>query len=74
MDLLEGVENEEPTSMIGGADAVLVVKAGVPERLDFSLSPRFGVSGNQWTVFVEGIIVLVERCRYPRLILVDRIR
>ena len=74
VDLLEDVDNEEPASVLGGMDAVLVVKAGVPERLDFSLFPRFGVSDDQWIVFVEGIIVLVEQCRYPRLILVDHIR
>ena len=74
VDLLEVVENEEPTSVLCGADAVLVIEADVPERLEFLLFPRFGISGDRWIVFVEGCIVLVERCRYPRLILVGRIR
>ena len=60
MDLLEGVEHEEPASMLGGADEVLVIKAGVPKRLEFSLLSRFGIFGCLRTVLVEGGIFLVE--------------
>ena len=44
MYLLEGVKDEETASVICGADAVLVVKAGVPKRLELLLLPCFGVS------------------------------
>ena len=42
--LLEGAEDEETTSVLSGVDAVLIVEAGVPQRLELSLLPRFGVS------------------------------
>ena len=74
MYLLEGVEDEETASVIGGADAVLVFEAGVPRRLNFLLLPRFGIFGDRWIVFVEGGIFLVERLHYPWLIFVRRIR
>ena len=59
VDLLEGVGGEEPTAVLGGADAVLVIEADVPERLEFLMLPRFGISGYIWIVFIEGVIVLI---------------
>ena len=46
--------------MLCGADAVLIVEADVPKRLELSLLPRFGLSCDQWVVFVEGGVVLVK--------------
>ena len=46
--------------MLCGTDAVLIVKAGVPKRLELLFCPRFGLSRDQWVVFVEGGVVLVE--------------
>ena len=71
--LLKGVKDEETASVLGGADAVLVVKAGVPKRLELPLLPRFGLYGDQWVVFVKGgyppcrsrSLTLVGSCR-PR--------
>ena len=63
--LLEGVEDEETASVIGGADVVLVFEAGATKRLDFLLLPHFGIFGDRWIIFVEGRIVLVELFRYP---------
>ena len=45
--LLKGVKGEDTESVLGGVDAVLVVKEGVPKRLDIPLIPRFGLSGDQ---------------------------
>ena len=56
--------------MLRGADAVLVVKAGLPKRLELSLLPCFGISRDQWVIFVEGGVILVEQGRYPWLVLV----
>ena len=61
MYLLGVVEGEEMVSVLGGVDAVLVVEAGFPKRLGFSLLPRFGIFGDLWIVFIEGSVVLVER-------------
>ena len=36
MDLLKVVEDEDPASILGGADVVLVINAGVPKRLEVS--------------------------------------
>ena len=73
MYLLGVVEGEEMVSVLGGVDAVLVVEAGFPKRLGFSLLPRFGIFGDHLIIFVKGGIVLVRRCRYPWLIFVGRI-
>ena len=43
MYLLEGVEDEETASVLGGAYAVLVFKADVPKRLFFLLLPHFDI-------------------------------
>ena len=56
--------------MLRGADTVLVVKVGVPNRLEILLLPHFGLSRDRWVVFVEGGAVLVERGHYPWLVLV----
>ena len=74
MYLLKVVKDEETSSVLCGVDVVLVVNAGVPKRLDLSLLPRFGLSHDQWVIFVEGCVVLVERGRYPWLVLEGRIR
>ena len=71
---LEGVQDEETVYMLGGADAVLMIKKGVPKRREFLLLPRFGLSHDQGVVFVEGGVVLVEQYRYPRLVLLGRVR
>ena len=71
---LEGTKDKDTASMICGADAVLVVKAGVPNRLELPLLPRLGISPDLWVVFVEGGIVLTKKGRYPRLVLVGRFR
>ena len=73
MYLLEGVKDEETESVLGGADAVLFVKAGVPKLLELPLFPKFGLSGDGWVVFVEEGSILVKRSCYPRLILVGRV-
>ena len=70
MYLLEGVEDKEMLSVIGGVDAVLVVEAGFPKCLEFLLLPHFGIFGDRWIVFVEGGLVLVERLRCPWLMFV----
>ena len=70
MYLLEGVKDEETATVLGGADAVLVVKAGFPKRLELLLLPRLSLSGDQWVVFFKRGIVLVERSYYPWLVLV----
>ena len=46
MCLLEGVEDEETASVLGGADAVLVLEAGVPKLLDILLISHFGIFGD----------------------------
>ena len=71
---LEGTKDEEMSSVIGGTDAVLVVKGGVPKRLELSLFQCFGLSGDQRVIFVKGGIILVGGSRYPRLVLVGRVR
>ena len=73
MEPLKGAEDGDPKSVLGDADTVLIIEGGVKERLDFSLLPRFGISGDIWIIFIEGGIVLIEQCRYPRSILVGRI-
>ena len=65
MYLVEGVEDGKTASVLGGADKVLVFKAGVSKCLEFSLLPLFGIFGDFWIVFVKGGIVLVKRFRYP---------
>ena len=60
--------------MLCGADAVLIIKADVPKRLEHSLLTRFGISCYRGVVFVEGGVVLVEQDRYPGLGLVRRVR
>ena len=72
--LLKGVKDEETASVLGGVDAVFVVESDVPKCLELLLFPRFGLSGDHWVVFVEGGIIFVERIRYPRLVLVGRVR
>ena len=74
MYLLKGVKDEETASVLCGADGVLVVEACVPKRLDILLLPRFDISREKWVVFVKGVIILVERGRYPWLVLVCRVR
>ena len=59
MYLLEGVEDEETASGVGGTYAVLIVEAGFPKRMEFSLLPRFGIFGDRWIVLFEGSGVLV---------------
>ena len=73
MCLLEGVEDEETASVLGGVYTVLVIKVGVPKRLEFALFPHFGLSGDRWVICFEGGIVLVERSHYPQLIIVGRV-
>ena len=65
MYLLEGVEDEDMASVLGGVNAVLAFEAGVPKRLEFFFLPRFSIFGDFWIVFVKGGIVLVKRFRYP---------
>ena len=65
MYLVEGVEDGKTASVLGGADKVLVFKAGVSKCLEFSLLPLFGIFGDFWIVFVEGGIGLTELCHYP---------
>ena len=72
LHFLEGVQDEETASVLRGSDAVLIVEAGVPKRLDLSLLPRSGLSRDRWFVFIEGGFVLVERDRHPGLVLVSR--
>ena len=67
------MKDEEKASVLGGADEILVIKAGVPKRLEISLLPHFGLSGDCWVLFLKGGIVLVERCHYPRFVLVGRV-
>ena len=74
MYLLKVTKDEDTASMLRGADVVLVVEAGVPNRLELPLLPRLGISPDLWVVFVEGGIVLTEKGRYPRLVLVGRLR
>ena len=71
--LLKGVEDEETASVLGGVYTVLVIKVGVPKRLEFALFPHFGLSGDRWVICFEGGIVLVERSHYPQLIIVGRV-
>ena len=59
--------------MLRVADAVLIFKACVPKSLELLLLPRFGLSCDRWVVFVKGGVVLVERGRYPGLVLVGRV-
>ena len=73
MYLVEGVEDGKTASVLGGADKVLVFKAGVSKCLEFSLLPRFGIFGDHWIVSVKGSIVLIEQCHYPWSIFVGRI-
>ena len=73
MHFLKGMQDEKKESMLLGSDAVLVVKAGVPKRLDILLLPRFGLSREQWVVLVEGGVVLVKQDCHPKLILVGRV-
>ena len=61
MYLLEVVEYEETSSVLVGADAVLVLEASVIKSLEFLLLPRFGIFGDRWIIFVEGGVVLVKR-------------
>ena len=74
MYLLKVTKDEDTASMLCGADVVLVVEAGVPNRLELPLLPRLGISPDLWVVFVEGGIVLAEKGRYPGLVLVGRFR
>ena len=74
MYLLEGVQDEETSSVLRGADAVLVVESCVPKRPKLLLISRFGLSCDQWVVFVKGGIVLVKRGCYSWLVLVGRVR
>ena len=74
MYLLKGVYNEETAPMLCGADAVLIVEAGVPKRLELSFLPQFGLSRERWVIFVEGGFFLVERGHYPGLFLVGCVR
>ena len=67
------MKDEETASVLGGADAVLVIEEGVPKRLELLLLTCFGLYGDIWVVFVKGGIFLIERCRYPRLVLVGRV-
>ena len=60
--------------MLRGADAVLIVEAGVPKRLELSFLPQFGLSLDRWVVFVEGGLFLVEQGHYPGLVLVGCVR
>ena len=60
--------------MLCGADAVLIIKADVPKRLELLLLPRFGISCYRGVVFGEGGVVLVKRDCYPGLGLVRRVR
>ena len=46
MYLLKGMDDEETASVLGGADAVLVVEAVFTKRLEFLLLPRFGIFGD----------------------------
>ena len=73
MHLLEGVQDEKTASVFHGSDAVLVVEASVPKRLELSLLPRFGLSRDQWVVLVEGGVVLGKRDRHAGLILVGNV-
>ena len=59
MYLLEGVEDEETASVVGGTYVVLIVEAGFPKSLEFSLLPRFGIFGDRCIVLFEGSGVLV---------------
>ena len=69
----EGVQDEKTASVLRGLNAVLIVKAGVPKRLELLLLPRFGLSRYRWVVFVEGGVILVEQDRHPGLILVGHV-
>ena len=73
MYFLEGMQDEKTASVLRGTDAVLIIEAGVPNRLELSLIPSFGLSCDQGVVFVEGGVVLVEQDRYPGLVLVGRV-
>ena len=70
---LEGVQDEETASVLCGSDAVFIVEAGVPKRLELLLLPRFGLSCDRWVVFFEGGVVLVGRDLHPGLVLVSRV-
>ena len=67
------MKNEETAYVIRGADAVLVVEAGVPKRLKLLLLQRFGRFCDRWVVFVKGGIVLIKRGHLPWLVLVSRV-
>ena len=69
---LEGVQDEEASSVLCGSDPVLIVEAGVPKRLELLLLPHFGLSRDQWVVFVEGGVVLVKLYCHPGLVLISR--
>ena len=60
MQFLKGVQDEDMASVLCGADFVLIIEEGVPKRLDLSLLSRFSLSSDQWVVFIEGGIALVE--------------
>ena len=70
---LEGVQDEETKSVLRGVDAALIVKAGVPKRMDLSLLPRFGLSRDRWVVFIKGGVVLAEQDLHPRLVILSRV-
>ena len=67
------MQDEKTESVLCGLDAVLVVEASVPKRLDLLLLPRFGLSHDRWVVLVEGGVILVKRDCHPGLILVGRV-
>ena len=73
VDLLKVVKDKDTASVLGGADTVLVIKAGVPKNLELPLFPHLSLSGDRWVVFVEGDIVLVKQCHHSWLVLVGRI-
>ena len=70
MHFLKGVQDEKTASVVRGSDAVLVVEASVPKRLEISLLPCVSISRDQWVVLVEGGVVLVKQDRHSGLILV----
>ena len=55
MYLLKVTKDEDTASMLCGADAVLIVEAGAPKRLELLFLPNFGLSCDQWDVFVKGV-------------------
>ena len=73
MYLLKRMKDEDTASVLGGADAVLVIEVGVPKHLELLLLTCFGLYGDSWAVFVKGGIFLIKRCRFPRLVLVGSV-